>query len=193
MAGEVRKQKFVIFNQPLLQCDSWLFQTATGFACKTLATSYYMDKIQSLINDLECHITNSERLKTAISKSAVGWHIQHSLLVIGRTVKALENSNPKDYKWEFNRARFIIYSINKIPRGKGIAPQVVQPEGIMDAETLKTNIKLVRNKVKNLACLHPNNYFKHPRFGNLNLKSTIKFLKIHTKHHLAIIDDIVEA
>ena len=36
MAGDCVK-KIYYFYQTLLQCESWLFQTATGFACKTLA------------------------------------------------------------------------------------------------------------------------------------------------------------
>jgi len=152
-----------------------------------------MNKILNLINELESHIAHSEGLNPTVSASSVGWHIQHALLVIGKTVKALENSNPKDYTWEFNRARFIVYTINKIPRGKGKAPQTVQPEGVIDAQTLKANMELARNKVNNLANLQADNYFKHPRFGNLNVKATITFLKIHTKHHLAIINDITAA
>jgi len=35
MAGDCVK-KIYYFYQTLLQCESWLFQTATGFACKTL-------------------------------------------------------------------------------------------------------------------------------------------------------------
>jgi hypothetical protein len=34
-------------------------------------------------------------------------------------------------------------------------------------------------------------FFEHPYFGKLKLKETIRFLEIHTTHHLSIIEDIV--
>ena len=44
MAGDCVK-KIYYFYQTLLQCDSWLFQTATGFACGTLPASLRTDHI----------------------------------------------------------------------------------------------------------------------------------------------------
>lgn len=35
-----------------------------------------------------------------------------------------------------------------------------------------------------------NAFFEHPLFGVLNKKDTMKFLKMHTTHHLKIIQDI---
>ena len=39
---------------------------------------------------------------------------------------------------------------------------------------------------------HHNAYFRHLIFGNLNKKRTIRFLQIHTAHHLKIIQDILK-
>lgn len=35
-------------------------------------------------------------------------------------------------------------------------------------------------------------FFKHPYFGNLNVKDAIKMLKLHTRHHIDIINDIIK-
>jgi hypothetical protein len=36
-------------------------------------------------------------------------------------------------------------------------------------------------------------YFHHPFFGHLKLNKTIKFLEIHTNHHLQIIHEIIHS
>jgi hypothetical protein len=56
---------------------------------------------------------------------------------------------------------------------------------------LKDSIAKAKENIASLASAQKNHYFEHPYFGKLNLKPTIKFLKIHTKHHLKIINDIL--
>ncbi len=152
-----------------------------------------MDKLLVLITELESNILNNEKSAPSISKVTVGWHLEHSLLVINKTIKALENSTSQDYKWGFSFPRLITYSLNKFPRGRGKAPKVVQPEGIIQGENFRKNIETAKDKVKGLSSLSANQNFKHPYFGLLNVKSTTKFLRLHTKHHLDIISDIVNA
>jgi hypothetical protein len=129
----------------------------------------------------------------SISNSSVGWHIEHSLKVIIQVAQALEKSNPDTYKWQFNTNKFLIFIINRIPRGKAKAPKVVVPEGDVTTEALTQSFEKVRIATTKFEKLKPNNYFKHPYLGNLNLKSTTKFLSIHTNHHFKIINDIIKA
>jgi hypothetical protein len=149
------------------------------------------EKLLHLIDELENKMLFHSRMNPSVSKASVGWHIEHSLLVIGKTIKALENSDPKDYKWEFSLARLVVYTRNSIPRGRGRAPEVVQPKGEIQKDSLKANIELARTKVKELGSLHPKQNFKHPYFNKLDVRSTTKFLRLHTKHHLDIIGDII--
>ncbi|MEO6221462.1 MAG: hypothetical protein ABIO81_13600 [Ginsengibacter sp.] len=151
-----------------------------------------MEKLLNLLTELESKVPNSEKLDLSISKSPVGWHIEHTLMTTIQIIEALENSNPQDYKWKFNLPKVFIYAINKIPRGRGKAPKSVQPKGAIVTDNLKKNILVAKMKVKELTNLDSNNYFEHPYFGKLNLKPTIRFLKIHTKHHIEIINDIIK-
>jgi len=43
-----------------------------------------------------------------------------------------------------------------------------------------------------LDSLKPGNFVIHPMFGHLNLKATKKMLKLHTRHHIDIINDIIK-
>ncbi|WP_293873547.1 DUF1569 domain-containing protein [Flavobacterium sp.] len=151
-----------------------------------------MKKLNSLIDQLESHIADFEKTNSAVSTSTIGWQIDHSFLVINKVVSDIKNSNPENYKWKFNWKRSLIQIINKIPRGKAKAPQVVQPTESSSIEKLTEKFDLAKKSIAELELLPATSYFKHPYFGDLNLKSAIWFLKLHTKHHLKIIKDIVK-
>jgi hypothetical protein len=149
-----------------------------------------MSNLKTLVNQLESYIANYEKVNLAVSQSSIGWHIDHSLMVINGIIDQLKKSNPEQYKWQFNWIRIFIQIINKIPRGKGKAPKAVQPSESSSIEILNSKLQIANDSIIELENLEPNNYFKHPYFGNLNLKTTIWFLELHTKHHLEIIEDI---
>lgn len=148
-----------------------------------------MNKLETLISRLENYIPNCEIHNSKVSTANIGWHLEHSFLTIKLITEGLKDSDPSQYKWIFKLSRIIIFTIKKIPRGKAKSPKVVIPEKY-DIETLKKHIVLVKQSVQELNHLDPNKYFYHPYFGNLKLKATIKFLEIHTNHHLEIIQDI---
>jgi len=149
-----------------------------------------MKKLLQLIQQLENQVDNYEKINSTISQSSIGWHLDHSLLVINGIINQVKNSNPNEYHWKFNWKRTYIKTINKIPRGKGKAPKIVQPTETTSIETLQTKIALAKKNIQELEHLPPNSHFVHPYFGNLNLKTTLWFLELHTKHHLKIIFDI---
>jgi hypothetical protein len=151
-----------------------------------------MDKLSALIIELESKIPQSEKQNFSVSATSVGWHIQHSLLVAFQIIKAVESSDPANYLWKFNLKRIIVYTLNKFPRGKGKAPDSVQPKGETNRENLVMDIQALKTRIKILQELKPNHFFVHPYFGKLNVKATIKMLKIHTKHHIHIMNDIIK-
>lgn len=148
--------------------------------------------LNKLVNALEINLENQALENQPISTSSVGWHIEHSLLTIGLIIDSLKKSDPDNYKWQFSLSKIIVFTTNKIPRGKAKAPKVVLPKETITIEKLKDNFANTKAKINQLNSLNTNNYFEHPFFGKLNLKATIKFLGIHTKHHLEIVNDIVK-
>lgn len=148
-----------------------------------------MNKLRALLTKIESGITDHELTNSAISKSSVGWHIEHSLLTITRIIEGLKRSDPKKYKRSYTMARFLVFTFNRIPRGRAKSPSIVAPQQY-DAESLKNHITKVRTAISEIDQLVANNYIEHPYFGHLNVKATKKFLLIHTNHHLKIMDDI---
>ena len=152
-----------------------------------------MEKLLRQVKELEKQISNYEKLQTSISTGSIGWHIEHALLVFETIITAVENSEPSLYTSSFKMNKFIVFTLNKIPRGRAKAPKVVQPVGELIPEKMRQLVEIVTEKIKGLPKLQKNHHFPHPFFGNLNLKETIKFLKIHTNHHLKIINDILKS
>ena len=151
-----------------------------------------MNSLNNLLLQLENHITNFEKTNSKISNSTIGWQIDHCLLVINGVMSQIEISNPTEFQSKFNFNRFMVFTTGKIPRGKIRAPKVVTPFDVATAEELKFKIEIAKNNISKLNNLPKNSFFKHPFLSNLNLKQTEKFLAIHTKHHLKIIEDILK-
>jgi len=143
----------------------------------------------SLIN---AYLEQGDTLNKKVSKSPVIWHLAHSVKVINSISKALKTSNPDDYKPRFNLVGTIVLTAGSIPRGRGKAPKKSQPGDIINVEELKNYIEVAKQEFSNLKKLDPKSHFSHPYFGQLNLKKSKRFIKIHTRHHLKIIKDIIQ-
>lgn len=150
-----------------------------------------MNQLEVLMKELEETISKQEQINPSVSQASVGWHIEHTLLTMNVIIDALKNSNQSEYRWKFNFTRLLVLTMKKIPRGRAQSPKIVRPVIDFNQETLQQHLALSKHKIKDLDVLQPNHHFKHPFFGNLNLKPTIRFLQIHTQHHLHIIKDII--
>jgi hypothetical protein len=150
-----------------------------------------MKSTEELISDLEAHIDKFQLKNSGISSGSVGWHIAHSLLTINTIIGAMKHSDPAQYKWSFSLPRVLVYTLNKIPRGRAKAPAAVQSSEEFDENLLRKQLLRTKEKLNELNQLKPNHYFDHPFFGKVKLRPAKKFLRLHTKHHLDIISDIV--
>ncbi|MFT5857957.1 MAG: hypothetical protein ACI865_000041 [Flavobacteriaceae bacterium] len=149
-------------------------------------------ELENYATELEKHIENYEVINTGVSAKSIGWHIDHVLRVNNSVSKAMKESDPSKYSYSFNLTRSYIFTRNSIPRGRARAPKaVVATEKIEKSELLR-RLKDNRAYMQSLSSLPPKSNFKHPYFGVLNLKQTIKFMRIHTEHHLKIMRDILK-
>jgi hypothetical protein len=137
-------------------------------------------------------VPDAEKNNPAVSSVPAGWHIAHALMVIIKITEALAHSDPERYAWKFNLPRVLAFTLNRFPRGRARAPESVKPDmsRTTDFEALFVQAGHAIEKLKNL---HPDQHFVHPVFGMLNKKNTFIMLDIHTRHHLAIIQDIVSS
>ena len=150
-----------------------------------------MEQIENLMHQLQTYIPKHGLLNPKVSKGTVGWHIEHSLLTIRKIIAGVKASDPTGYKSSFNLKRFYVLNTGLIPRGKIQSPKVVTTEGELDAVSLKQSLLTTQNSLLEITGITENQFFYHPVLGQLNKKPTIKFLAVHTSHHLKIIKEIV--
>lgn len=151
-----------------------------------------MNPLLPLLHQLENYISNFEKTNPKVSNSTVGWQIDHCLLVINGIIGQIEISDPLKYQPKWTFPKFMVFATGKIPRGKAKAPKVVIPTQVATQEELIAKLTAAKNNVLKLDSFSENQFFNHPYFKDLNVKQTKKFLTIHTKHHLKIIEDILK-
>ena len=151
-----------------------------------------MKNLDAILPELANYIADYNQSNHAISEASVGWHLEHSLLVIKQVTATVAQSEPKLFKSKFNLSRFFVFLLKTIPRGKAKAPKVVIPSDNITADSLQESLKNTYQAITYLKDCEVNQYFMHPFFGQLNKKQTIKLLEIHTEHHLKIIRDILK-
>lgn len=151
-----------------------------------------MNPLLPLLQQLENHIPNLDKTNPNVSNSTVGWQIDHCLLVINGIIGQLEISNPTEFQPKWTFPKFMVFTTGRIPRGKAKAPKVVIPVHVATQDELKDKLEAAKNNVLKLDTFSENQFFNHPFFKDLNVKQTKRFLVIHTKHHLKIINDILK-
>jgi hypothetical protein len=149
-------------------------------------------KLNKQLTELASFIKKGDQFNPKVSNKGTYWHLDHSLQVLHAILKALTNSNPRDYQPKFSLPKLMIMTIGFIPRGKGRAPKHTIPAGKISEEELFSALEKIKEATKNLNDLSKKNNFRHPLFGCLNLNDAIKFMRIHTQHHLKIMRDIVK-
>ena len=145
-----------------------------------------------LVKELESYIAFKNKRNDSVSASDIAWQIDHSLKVFNLVSETLVNSNQELYSSKFSKWRLLFFTLSYFPRGKVKAPKFVRPPKVILEEDLNTQLQVAYNNIENIKSADKNAHFKHFIFGVLNKNRTIKFLKLHTTHHLKIIRDILK-
>lgn len=147
--------------------------------------------LNNLLSQIEQSIPYKDKSNATVSKANVGWQLDHTLKVINRVCGALQQSNPNDYKKDFNAIRSILFTLCYIPRGRAKAPKVVKSPDLILTIDLQAQLNDAKKHINTIELLDKNAHFKHFIFGTLSKTKTLRFLEIHTKHHLKIVHAIL--
>lgn len=150
-----------------------------------------IEPLQNQLNTIESLIKYRDSISIEVSQVNVAWHLDHMLITINEIYKVMDTSKPENYTPRFNVGRTMMFTFNKIPRGRAQSPQQVRPPEIIVTDSIYKHLQQARKYIALLDSLPNKAHFIHPYIGVLNPKRTRKFLKIHTNHHLEIISDIL--
>jgi len=142
-------------------------------------------------NSIEKLIPKREAKNEKVSQADVAWHLDHLLKTINQLTNELENSNPAKFTSSFSMQKAFVFTMGRIPRGVAKTPENLRPPDVILTDNLYAQLANAREKVAKISNLNENAFFGHPVFKNINRDQTIRFLEIHTKHHLKIIKDIL--
>ncbi|PRP65946.1 DUF1569 domain-containing protein [Nonlabens agnitus] len=149
--------------------------------------------LQKQFDQLETYLEKGNLVAPNVSAKGIYWHIDHSLRILEGVPEMMRQSKPEDFKPKSSLLKFVIMNTSWMPRGKGKAPKDVLPdEGELDKDSIKVRLDRTFHQVNSIRDLDEKAFMRHPLFGSLDKKETIKFLKIHTHHHIKILKDIVK-
>ena len=151
-----------------------------------------MKKLNEQLLEIESYIPHYREESAIISAANIGWHISHALITFNNICIATLASQPLNYQPKRSFYKTVIMFTGKIPRGKARAPKTVVPLYPIDEMSLREQISEAKTLSQKLAATTKDKHFSHPMFGHLNKVATIKFIGIHTAHHLAIVRDILK-
>ncbi len=149
-------------------------------------------RLNNLLSEAASYLNKYDATNTKVSAATIGWHLEHTLLTLDAIIDGIKKSDPALYKSKLSVARLLVMTLGKIPRGRAKAPERVRPANI-DKALLEKHFEKTGEKIKELLEINSGQYFLHPFFGNLKLKPAIRFLEIHTRHHLDIVRDILKS
>jgi hypothetical protein len=133
-------------------------------------------------------------LKQAVSGWSAAEQLDHVLKVTASVLaRALQQPEPEALPKGINLIGRIILGIGWIPRGKGRSPKSMRGEPATCA-ALQGQVTSVRQQLDAVTAAHVARsapLVPHPRFGGLSTDQALRFMVVHTEHHLKIVREIV--
>lgn len=150
-----------------------------------------LPEISSALDELQDYVSNPQARAVAVSGWSVGQQIEHALLTIRGVVGELSKGKARFEPAKPTLRGRLVLMVGRIPRGKGEAPLTVLPRSAPQPAELNALMAKSREALVHLAGIDDTSTFFHPIFGRLDKAQSIRFLWIHTNHHLRIIRDII--
>ncbi len=140
--------------------------------------------------------------RTPVSGWTVSEQVEHVLLAnrwaLGSILSMLAGQGDFPTTGRLNLLGVALLRAGRIPRGRGEAPATAAPRDGTTAVDLRRYVAkhqdYLRTIKKSQGEVHAlRTRFRHPFFGYLRATDGVRFVRVHTNHHLSIVTDILEA
>ncbi len=145
------------------------------------------------VENLRTSVARAALRAPAVSEWSIGMHVHHCCLAMIGICQSLIASTPPPPRSRFSFVTALVFSSGRIPRGRGRSPDVVLPRQDVSPAELWTLLDRSKRILTEAHDLDPKTWFRHFAFGVLDRDKTLRFIRIHNRHHLRIISDIVAA
>ncbi|MEL6812141.1 MAG: DUF1569 domain-containing protein [Bacteroidota bacterium] len=150
------------------------------------------DFLDPYLDEIEQKIQFRDELNPKVSQVAVAWHLDHMLKTINGISDSLVASDPTTFENGLKPIGRLSLTLNFIPRGQAESPASVRPPDVIKTEDIEHQLAQAREKIKIAFAQEEDAHFHHPVFGTINKNPSLRFIEVHTEHHLKIIRDILE-
>ena len=152
-----------------------------------------IQKIQKQCETIRNAIVTGDTFSPDVSAKSSYWQLDHLLQVCLSISRVMDfPKDPLSTRIKSPYVRAFVLITTYIPRGGGKAPDIVLPKTDKNQADLLEMLDQWEQKLPKLAQLDPDAGFDHPMFGWFRRDSTLRFIRIHTKHHLKIVHDILK-
>ena len=153
-------------------------------------------QIQKQLAAIEQHVQRPNQRDESVSVWSVHQQAEHVLLANSGILKLIETAERPAQPGERSLRGWFVLRFGFIPRGQAKAPEAVIPKERAREELLQL-VSESRERIARLdvSALEEDEepVGNHPYFGALSSREWLRFMSVHGRHHLKIVDDILAA
>jgi hypothetical protein len=157
-------------------------------------------RIEAQLRQVEALIAEGDeklgRRAPKVSGWSVGEQVDHILKVLDRSLGLLLTSDQALPKG-INLTGRLLLALRRLPRGVAKSPAALRgaerPAGELREQASRIPPLLAKVREDPARFARPTPVYPHPYFGGLDAARAVRFLAVHTDHHLRIVADIRRA
>jgi len=158
----------------------------------------FFNRVKDQIPELETKLAVCDVYEIEVSAWSVANHLEHVLrahIAILQQIEKHFSHEPEKGKRLTLLGRFVLL-FGRFPKGFAKAPNLSAPRGCTESELRDylTEFEATCERLQqNIPELTKSHYaFPHPFFGQMSIKQWLRLIEVHTRHHLRIIENILE-